>query len=280
MPAWVLIGFGVIYEVIHFLEAVDFVMEFWHRPVVQWTLRQASRPEIVLVLILVGFVWLAILVSGGERENKEGVREDASAPDVAPEKLSTAKGNAPVRSASTPETALGGTPNIIVLETVVRPVAINEGRIVEDPNSNTLAATVSLRNDAVRGRQVGEMSATKAHLRFTALGTVLGNIDAGCWLGEEYNSVDFAPGDTRTLVIGLRISDDPESEITIAIPDDRRVDSDTWLDLKWKKLETAIAGVHVKLVGGWPKVHVFEFDFLLTVKPDFKIISMQGKESL
>jgi len=28
VPAWIVIGLGVVYEVVHFLEAVDFVIDF------------------------------------------------------------------------------------------------------------------------------------------------------------------------------------------------------------------------------------------------------------
>lgn len=269
--AVVVIGVGTVYEIVHVLEAIDFVMEFMHRPVVRLILKYAGDPRVVLVCILLGFLYLAFLLQGEDDDEKETKRarehppvSERAAPAVAPA--------AERRTPAAAQTALDAAPNLVVVETSLRHVTLAEGRLVEDPNSDIVAAVICIRNDAIRGRQVGEMETTKAHLRFQSLGKVVLNVDAGCWLEEEYNWASFSPGDTHTLVVGVRKIDDGPDKVGIAVPDDRRESSDSWNDLRWKTLETNVAGVHVKLVGGWPKVHVFEFDFALASAPEFRVM--------
>lgn len=261
-----MIGFGAVYELVHFLEAIDFVMEFMRRPVVRLILEWAKRPAIVLVFILIGFLYLAFLLPGEHEEEERHPRELVT---PVPEKTVVAP--AAIR-APVAQTALEAAPNIVVVEASVRHVSMSEGRLVEDPTSEVAAVAICFRNDVIRGRQVGEMESTKAHLRFQSLGKVVLNVDAGCWLEAEYNSVHFSPGDTHTLVIGARQAEEGPDKVGIVVPDDRRESSETWNDLRWKTFETNVADVHVKLVGGWPTVYAFEFDFALTTAPDFKVM--------
>jgi hypothetical protein len=189
--ALIAIGVGTVYEIVHVLEAVDFVMEFMTRPVVLRILMYAGDPDVVLIGILLGFLYLAFLLQGEDDDEKEAKQ--------APEHSPVSERTAPAvplaserRAPATAQTALDAAPNLVVVETSLRHVTRREGRLVEDPNGDIVAAVVCFRNDVIKGRQVGEMETTKAHLRFQSLGKVVLNVDAGCWLEEEYN---WAPGE-------------------------------------------------------------------------------------
>ena len=232
-----------------------------------------SSPRGFVLIFIVGILWLTVLgLSSVDADDTETITKQAIVAE--PPKPAVVPANATAR------TALDAAPNIIVVETSLRRLTLAPGKMDEDPRSDTLGAVVCFRNDAVRGRQVGEMTGTKAHLRFEAAGVTVLNVDAGCWLGQEYNTADFSPGDTHTLVLGVQARIVNPPEIRIEVPDDRRVDTETWLDIRWKNLQRDFVVAHVKLVGGWPTTHVFEFDFFLSAKP-FKIEnSAETKETV
>jgi hypothetical protein len=78
VPGWILIFAYPAYELVHALEAIDFVMELSRRPVVKWLTNPVNRTSEVIGCIIVGFVWLTILVSSDSKSE----RESASASEV------------------------------------------------------------------------------------------------------------------------------------------------------------------------------------------------------
>ncbi|HEX9457494.1 MAG TPA: hypothetical protein VGA84_00040 [Thermoanaerobaculia bacterium] len=247
-------------------QRADWLISIRKSPAFQAVLTWVLSPLGFVLIFIVGVLWLTVLgLSSADSDDLETIAKRAPG-----ERTPEPSKPAPVPANAIAETALDAAPNIIVVETSLRRLTQSPGGIDENPTGDTMAAVVCFRNDAIRARQVGEMTGTKAHLRFEAASVPVLNIDAGCWLGQEYNTADFSPGDTRTLVIGVQTRIVEPPEIRIAVPDDRRVDSDTWLDIRWKNIKGDSVVVHVKLVGGWPKIHVFEFDFFLSAKP-FKI---------
>lgn len=269
IPAWVLVGLALFFLIVDLFQRADWLISIRKSPAFQAVVSWASRPLGFVLIFAGGLLWLTILAFSGVDSDEEGRRVES---EPAPERIPDERPAVAPSKPSIAETALDAEPNIIVVETSIRHVNLSGAKLVEDPNGGAVAAVVCFRNDAVRGRQVGEMETTKAHLRFQSFGKTVLNIDAGCWLEEEHNFATLSPGDTRTLVIGIRKVEDGPDVIATSVPDDRRDSSDNWLDLRWKVLPTQIAGIHVKLVGGWPKVHVREFWFVLTTAPEFKIM--------
>ena len=209
-------------------------------------------------MFLIGIVWLAICA----RTHLETVdRADPSLPTER-SRLPTTETK---RRASEPETA---TPNIVVLCTGIARVNIGEIIGLEEPVDGSLrAATITSRNDVVPGRITGEMRRTNAHLTLNVNGGDTVHVDAGHWLGEQFNAAAFHPGATKTLVVAVVGG----REDFGAVPDDRRFSSDTWFDLKLRRIEGSSGRLHVKLVGGWPEVTSLEYDFELALSPQLKL---------
>jgi hypothetical protein len=257
LPGWILVTIPPFIFVIDMFQRADWLISIRKSPAFQAVLVWATSPLGMVLIFVVGVLWLTFLgLIRADSDDPEPITKQA------PEE-SRRQPAAPAEVLPQPivETALSATPNIIVVETSLRRLTLSAEGINEDLTSETMGAVVCFRNDAVRERQVGEMTGTKAHLRFEATGVPALNIDAGCWLAQEYNTADFSPGDTHTLVIGVQARIVNPPEIRIHVPDDRRIDEETWLDIKWKNLKRGFVVVHVKLVGGWPTTHVFELTF-------------------
>jgi hypothetical protein len=160
-------------------------------------------------------------------------------------------------------------PNIIVLECGVWGLDVNQYGIPSvSPNANAAGTVVTFRNDAVAGRSVGSMHNTKAHVRVKIGQQNSFHVNAAIWLGADLNTVNFAPSDTRALVLAVATAD----RSRIAFPDDRRESAEHYDGPVGFSVEGELADVHVKLVGGWNAQFVYEFDFTVWLRPKLGIV--------
>jgi len=122
----VVIGLGALYELVHFLEAIDFVMEFMERPVVRLIFEWAKRPEIVLIFILLGFLWLSFTLRTEEEDDDGDEKQVRLAPPAPPAPV--VQERVIVRPARAKEAAapVDPPPNIIVLDCAIMPVDWDE----------------------------------------------------------------------------------------------------------------------------------------------------------
>lgn len=265
--ALVVIGLGTLYELVHFLEAIDFVMEFMHRPVVRLILEWSQHPGIVLVFILLGFLWLSFILRS---EDEESEQEPLPLPPVALPAPAVRERVVvkPVRVRE-PEPPADPPPNIVVLECNVLPVEVDEyGRILTSNNPTAAAAIVTFRNDVVAGKRVGYMNHTRAHLRIEPKGSKTLHVNSGCWLKSEFNTIDIGPGDSPQLVLAASALED---NLKMATPDDHREDVDHYEPPKGVGYEAEEAEIHVKLVGGWEAQYVSEFRFRVRRTPTLSV---------
>jgi hypothetical protein len=236
-PGFLLVALGVVFALIHFLEAADFVMEWKEKPIVRWILETADTPAGFMSVLVLGFIWLATLVS----HDSSG---EESSQDAAPSPAARASLN----KSSDPA------PNIVVLDTHLLAVELDDDfAVYPSADGLVVAAVIKFRNDAVKGRNTGVSIQTRAHLDITAGGQRL-HID-GHWLGGNINRADFMVGDSRELVIAVLRGND-----TVLLDDTREAYSGR---IALMGLRSADAEIRVKLVGGLDTHHVEEFEFTL-----------------
>jgi hypothetical protein len=147
-------------------------------------------------------------------------------------------------------------PNIVVLSARIMP--IDEQLRLATPDSPVWAAIVRFRNEADPKREVGAMLGTRAQLTVSGDGFNPLHTD-GIWMEERSQAVNFAVGDSHSLMLAARQAD----QVNIVEFVDGGLRS-------WNISASQQVQVRVRLIGGLSRTIVRDFDFTITTQPNFE----------
>jgi hypothetical protein len=290
----VVVGGGV-WVLVDALGNIEYIAGLAHNPYALRLWEGIQSPIGRLIVLVVGIAWLAICartpleedssrnVTAATSDGPAAVTNTARAsPDEKP--LPDVVTASPRRRAvpvpaktrgprEVPATGIGPDtePNIVLLETRVREVLIDESNhgLKTTVSSGFPAATVTFRNDVARGKRCGPMYHTRAQLRYVTVGGKTIHADAGLWLDSEYSTVDFEPGATSTLVIGVQAG--TLGGKSAFIMNDRRETIDSYRMPESLGVPSEHLDVFVKLIGGWEAQYVAEFHLVWRADSSFEI---------